>query len=117
MTTSETFEGTVAAVNERGIRLGDDWYNLSKFKPLELPARGDQVRIAVDPKGFLCSIEVLEHTAVTASLSRAQTITRLAVLKAAASFLGALSQTREEVRSDHVLTLADKWLAWVEEAP
>jgi hypothetical protein len=26
-----------------------------------------------------------------------------------------MSQTREEVRSDHGLVLADKWLRWVEQ--
>src|SRR5207253_6074264 len=31
------------------------------------------------------------------------------------NFLGLMSQAREEVRSDHVLVLADKWLAWVEQ--
>jgi len=35
------------------------------------------------------------------------------VLKAPAAFLGALSQTREDVRSEHVLVLADRWLEWV----
>jgi hypothetical protein len=44
-----------------------------------------------------------------------RTITRLAVLKAAATFLGALSQTHEEVKSEHVLKLADRWLAWVDQ--
>jgi len=43
-----------------------------------------------------------------------RTITRLAVLKASAMFLGALSQTREDVKSDHVTLFAEKWLAWVE---
>jgi len=37
-----------------------------------------------------------------------------AVLKAAAEFVGLWGQTREEVKSDHVLVLADKWLKWVE---
>src|SRR5579859_4334405 len=37
-------------------------------------------------------------------------------LKAAANFLGLISQCREEVKSDHVLVLADRWLAWVEQA-
>ncbi len=41
-------------------------------------------------------------------------IARLAVLKAAANFLGLMSQTREEVKSEYVLLLAEKWLAWVE---
>jgi len=51
----------------------------------------------------------------TAGLERDERITRLAVLKAAANFLGQLSQTREEVRSEHVLVLADRWLAWVDQ--
>ena len=38
----------------------------------------------------------------------------LAVLSAAASFLGAMSQTHQDVRSEHVLMLAERWLAWVE---
>jgi hypothetical protein len=36
------------------------------------------------------------------------------VLKAAAEFVGRMAQCREDVRSEHVLILADKWLAWVE---
>jgi hypothetical protein len=39
------------------------------------------------------------------------------VLTAAANFLGLMSQAREEVRSDHVLLLVDKWLVWVEQDP
>ncbi len=39
----------------------------------------------------------------------------MAVLKAAANFLGLMSQCREDVKSDHVLLLADRWLAWVEQ--
>jgi hypothetical protein len=39
--------------------------------------------------------------------------TRLAVLAAAAEFLGQLSKTHTDVRSDHVLVLAERWLAWV----
>src|SRR5207244_957644 len=38
----------------------------------------------------------------------------MAVLKAAANFLGLMSQAREEVKSDHVLLLADRWLEWVD---
>jgi hypothetical protein len=44
------------------------------------------------------------------------TAVRLAVLQAAASFLGQIGQCRQEVRSEHVLVLAERWLAWVERA-
>jgi hypothetical protein len=40
-------------------------------------------------------------------------ITRLAVVKAAAEFVGLWGQTRDEVRSEYVLVLADRWLEWV----
>jgi hypothetical protein len=49
------------------------------------------------------------------SSDRDETVSRLAVLKAAANFLGMLSQTREDVRCEHVLMLADRWLSWVEQ--
>jgi len=111
-----TFEGRVEAVNERGIKVDGDWWNVSKFKPVDLPARGALVRITVDFKGFLTSVTELEAApAATANLSQDATITRLAVLKAAAGFLGELSHTRPEVRSEHVVVLADKWLEWVQQ--
>lgn len=118
MTTTETIEGIVTSTNERGIRIGEDWFNVSKFKPVQLPELGVHVRVAVDPKGFLSSVQILEFapSAKTPAVSsRNETITRLAVLKAAAGFVGALSQTRDDVKSDHVLLLAEKWLAWVNE--
>jgi hypothetical protein len=61
-------------------------------------------------------LQVLDQAPSSAGSSdRDRTITRLSVLKSAASFLGAMAQVHEEVRSDHVLVLADKWLAWVEQ--
>lgn len=48
------------------------------------------------------------------SPNRDRTITRLAVLKAAADFMGHLGEAREQVKADHVLVVAEKWLAWVE---
>jgi hypothetical protein len=72
------------------------------------------VRLEVDNRGYIKDLEVLGRPETPALLSdRDERIARLAVLKAAANFLGQMSQRREEVRSDHVLPLAEKWLAWV----
>jgi hypothetical protein len=106
-------EGTVEATNERGLRLGGEWLNVSKFKPIPLPAPGARVRAEVDAKGFLKSVDVLDDAPATAP-QRDDTAVRLAVLQAAASFLGQMGQARSEVRSEHVLVLADRWLAWIE---
>jgi hypothetical protein len=35
------------------------------------------------------------------------------VLEAAAEFVGLWGQTRKEIKSEHVLVLADRWLEWV----
>src|SRR4029077_7768668 len=96
-----------------------EWRNNSKFHPVELPDRGARVRIELDTKGFIRTLTVLdsnlESERTSAVLSdRDKRITRLAVLKAAANFLGQMAQVHDEVKSDHVLVLADKWVAWVE---
>jgi hypothetical protein len=112
-TVGDQVEGLVEARNDRGIRVGGEWRNMSKFHPLELPGQGARVRLELDNKGFIRTLQVLELAPSTSSSTRDSTITRLSVLKSAASFLGAMAQVHEEVKSDHVLVLADKWLAWV----
>jgi hypothetical protein len=108
---TQQVEGTVEATNRTGIRIGGAWLNVSQFHPIELPEQGAHVRLEVDAKGYIKDLEVLsEHTPVTASVSRNETITRLAVLKAAAEF----GASRPDLRSGDVLKIADSWLAWVE---
>jgi hypothetical protein len=112
-------EGTVEAVNPSGLKIGGAWVNLSKFHPVDLPETGAHVRLKVDSKGYIVNLEQLdsklsEPTQTPAVLSDKDVrITRLAVLKAAAEFVGLWGQTREEVKSDHVLVLAERWLRWV----
>ena len=105
-----TLEGAVEARNERGIKLDGEWHNVSKFKPIDLPEVGARVRAEVDAKGFLKSIEVLDARVAAATSTRERTIARLAVLKAAANFAAA----RTDVKSADVLTIASRWLEWVD---
>ena len=108
-------EGLVEAVNATGLKIGGAWVNLSRYHPVELPESGARVRLQVDGKGYIVALENLSPGESPAVLSgKDERITRLAVLKAAAEFVGLWGQTREEVKSDHVLVLADKWLKWVE---
>jgi hypothetical protein len=133
MTTAETISGRVEARNERGIRVAGEWRNVSKFKPLELPDVGAAVAVGLDPKGFITTLEVLDDDVTVdgrfvrrrinsqqdddetlvrrrTNSQRDQTITRLAVLKAAAAFGAA----RPDLKSGDVLRIADSWLEWVE---
>jgi hypothetical protein len=114
-TTGDQVEGVVEARTASGIKVNGTWASESKFHPVGLPDRGTRVRLELDNKGFIRTLHVLDAAPSASSSDRDRTITRLSVLKTAANFLGAMAQVHEEVRSDHVLTLADKWLAWVEQ--
>ena len=110
---TQDVEGLVESVNAKGLKIGGAWVNVSQFNPVELPEAGAHVRLSVDSKGYIRTLEILGTERKTAGLERDERITRLAVLKAAAEFVGRFSQVREDVRSEHVLVLADKWLEWV----
>jgi hypothetical protein len=124
---TQQVEGLVEATNANGLKIAGAWVNVSRFRPVELPEAGTHVRLEVDSRGYIRELGVLKPAdngpgavsplgkgAVSRDVSRTETITRLAVLKAAAHFVGLLSQTREDIRNEHVLLLADKWLKWVE---
>jgi hypothetical protein len=117
-TVADQVEGVIETRNDHGIKIDGAWLNASKFHPVDLPERGARVRVNLDGKGFIRNLQVLDggnsSPAATSLSTRDRTITRLAVLKAASNFLGLWGATREEVRSDHVLLLCDKWLAWVQ---
>jgi hypothetical protein len=126
MSMSATYTGRVVSVNPKGLKLDghDDWYNVSKFATdVILPERGDLVTVVVDGKGFLRAVQPIDGPAPIAGASdqprtaqapsapsqRDVTITRLAVLKAAAEFAAA----RPGVKSGEVLKIAESWERWV----
>lgn len=130
---SSTFTGRVASVNDRGLRLDghESWLNVSKFNPVVLPERGETVTVVVDGKGFLRSVQGVDGGAAPqisaaptsplpvsggsavpsapAATVRDRTITRLAVLKAAAEFAAA----RPQLKSGEVLKIAASWERWI----
>lgn len=114
---AHSVEGVVEATNERGIRVNGAWVNVSKFKPVELPPIGAQVRVTVDAKGFIVALEVLDRAnarspqdGVDQSPASNRAHARLTVLEAAAHFAAA----RTDIKSSDVLRIADAWLQWVE---
>jgi hypothetical protein len=117
----QQYEGRVESANERGIKVNGEWRNVSKFHPVTLPPRGSVVRVETDSFGYIRSIEVLEPPPGTngttgvnkrpTDTQRNTTISRLAVLKAAATF----ASTRQDIKSSDVLRIAQAWLAWVQE--
>jgi hypothetical protein len=119
----EHVEGTVASANGRGVKLTgqDDYFNFSRYAdpPIAAPRRRQRIRIGLDADGYIRELQIVSSTSSRDAPAdeRDRVIARLAVLKAAANFLGLMSQTREEVKSGHVLLLAEKWLAWVEREP
>jgi hypothetical protein len=112
---TQDVEGTVEAVNATGLKIGGAWVNVSQFHPLELPDAGAHVRVKIDAKGYIRELEVvptvLSQTPAVLS-DRDARITRLAVLKAAAGF----GASRPDMKSADVQVLAERWLAWIEQA-
>jgi hypothetical protein len=123
--------GVVEAVNERGIKINGAWTNISKFAVgVVLPERGETVALTLDKSGFIRSCDPANGYAVDgssksgggppgaaglpdspgrSSAARDRTITRLAVLKAAAEFGAA----RPQLKSGHILSIAASWERWI----
>lgn len=119
---SSTFTGRIVSVNDKGLKLEghETWLNVSKFAPaVVLPERGETVTVCVDSKGFIRSVERLDGPAAIRGGSDApgpssaqhkdRTITRLAVLKAAAEY----AASKPESKSGDVLKIAASWERWV----
>jgi hypothetical protein len=111
---TEDVEGLVESVNATGLKIGGAWVNVSRFHPVALPDAGAHVRLKIDSKGYIVDLENVSRESPAVLSPKDDRITRLAVLKAAAEFVGLWGQSREDVRSEHVLVIADKWLRWVE---
>ena len=112
--TGTTITGVVENVNERGIKLNGGWLNVSKFAPIALPMRGAHVALEVKDGRWIQRCDVLDGEAggffdPGSKNSRERTITRLAVLKAAAAF----AARRPEAKSTDVPLVAEAWLRWV----
>jgi hypothetical protein len=111
--------GTVEAVNPKGIKIAGAWHNFSRFaEDLVIPERGQDVTLTVDKAGFVRTVTVtdgadvgaaIRNASPPASADRDRTITRLAVLKAAAEFGAA----RPGLKSGEVLRIAESWERWV----
>lgn len=110
-----TASGRVASVNPKGLKLEgeSDWRNFSKFATdLTIPERGQFVTLTLDKSGFVRSVESDGAAPTQQSQPAGQkdrTITRLAVLKAAAEF----AASRPEAKSSDVLKIAESWERWV----
>ena len=126
--------GRVASVNPKGVKLDGhaDWLNFSRFAAdIVPPMRGQHVTLTLDRQGFVreCTAGVTAKTDETPGAdyaygapptaktdetrssagARDRTITRLAVLKAAAEFAAA----RPQLKSGEVLKIAASWERWV----
>jgi hypothetical protein len=121
-----TFTATIARTNGHGFQTLEQpgtWLNLSKFDqpPLVIPPAGTVVRLTLDGSGFVRGIEPADGADLpqpqlplgvdaAARPSVTTSITRLAVLKAAARLLAGTP----DASVDQVLEVADTFERWVE---
>jgi hypothetical protein len=117
----EQVTGRVASVNPAGLKLDGSttWVNFSKYATdLVPPERGQYVTLTLDRQGFIRAVAIRDGSEAieprgaaprVASEQRDRTITRLAVLKAAAEFGAA----RPQLKSGDVLAIAAVWERWI----
>lgn len=119
----DTTSGIVSSVNPKGVKLEGqaDWLNFSKYAAEDIipPMRGQSVTLTLDRQGFVRGITSADGSEPSPaaqsapqsaqSSQRERTITRLAVLKAAAEFGAA----RGTLKSGDVLAIAASWERWV----
>jgi len=119
-----TVVGRVVSVNDRGLKLDgeSDWRNFSKFAiGLEAPERGATVALTLDKAGFIRSCGPADGSAplpaaarpLSTTTDKDRTITRLAVLKAAAEF----AASKPDATAAAVLRVAESWERWVLREP
>ena len=110
--------GRVTSVNPKGVKLDgeSDWRNFSKFaSDIIPPMRGQHVTLTLDRQGYVRAVEATSGPQepatghLHAGVQKDRTITRLAVLKAAAEF----AASRPQLKSGDVLTIAASWARWV----
>ena len=110
----ELVRGTVEQTNGTGIKVGSEWLNVSRFHPVDISAvqRGQTISASVErnERGiYLRELDVVGSA--PESPSNGHQMSRLAVLTAAATFAAG----RPDMKSADVLTLAERWLAWIGE--
>jgi hypothetical protein len=114
----ETITGRVVSVNPKGLKLAGHgtWINFSKYAPdIVPPMRGQTVTLTLDRQDFIRAVDASGGRQEAMSGRQAPrgtrdvTITRLAVLKAAAAF----GASRPDLKSGDVLTIAASWEHWV----
>lgn len=118
-----TLTGRVVSVNDKGLKFegAGAWANYSKFAVgIVAPERGETVTVTLDKAGFIRSVSNdapariaggSDHP-VSARTDKDRTITRLAVLKAAAEY----AASKPESKSTDVLAIAASWERWVNRA-
>jgi hypothetical protein len=118
----ETVSGAVRQVNAKGTGIKvsgvDDWLNVSQYHPIAtMPTLGELVEVQfehTDRGLWITSLQVIGASAGTVQATdRERIITRLSVLRSAATFCSGRAISND-VKSTDVLAIADAWLKWVE---
>jgi hypothetical protein len=113
--TTNSVEGVVLKVNERGVLLEDSgaWRNVSKFAgELLMPEPGEAVRLTLDKAGFIRQIAVLRagEPLRFPAADRETCITRMACLNTATAITSSGGQATDLAS---VLAVAEELEAWV----
>lgn len=113
---TKAVKGIVETVNDKGIKIGSDWFNFSQYDPVEEPKEGDAVEIKVDGKNgkwikelkFVSKEEMMKED-ISAKDVR---ITRLSLISSAVEML---KTNGNSVNTKEVESAARQWEKYVYE--
>lgn len=118
-------KGEVTGVNEKGVKLGDTWYNYSKFaenlEKLTEAQVGASVELALDKANYIRAVRVLKNSqtpAASQSIAKWNTF-RITALQCATQLIASHPQTETsdltESLAIETLSLANALLQWLKE--
>lgn len=77
--------GKANSVNDNGVKIGENWYNYSKFHRVRMPDEGDLVEIAVEKGKWITELDVISMAENNAD--KQTKITRSGLLNTAVQIL------------------------------
>ena len=104
--------GVVDSLNQNGIKIGESWYNFSKFNEVKKPGEGDLVEVVVNDDKWIQELDVVQ-LAVNGADKQTK-ITRSGLLNTA---IAVLRTQGRPVTTEEVIETAKNFEPYINEPP
>lgn len=104
--------GVVDSLNQNGIKIGESWYNFSKFNEIKKPVEGDLVEVVVNDDKWIQELDVVQPAVNGAD--KQTKITRSGLLNTA---IAVLRTQGRPVTTQEVIETAKDFEPYINESP